>query len=226
MATRAACILLLLLPPGDLFSGEREQMVREQLEARGIRDSKLLGVMRTVPRHLFVPPALRSQAYADHALPIGYGATISQPYIVAWMTELLQPVETNRVLEIGTGSGYQAAVLSRLVRSVYTMEIVPELARSAAKRLEELGCHNVAVREGNGSAGWAEQGPFDRILVTAAPEEIPKALLSQLAPGGRLIAPVGTGFAQRLTVVEKTRSGTLQISTVGEVAFVPMVPVR
>src|SRR4051812_11199828 len=117
MATRAACILLLLLPPGDPFSRERERMVREQLEARGIRDNKLLGVIRMVPRHLFVPPALRSQAYADHALLIGYGATISQPYIVAWMTELLQPVETNRVLEIGTGSGYQAAVWSRLVRS-------------------------------------------------------------------------------------------------------------
>jgi protein-L-isoaspartate(D-aspartate) O-methyltransferase len=201
-------------------------MVREQLEARGIRDSKLLGVMRVIPRHRFVPTALRSQAYADCALPIGYGATISQPYIVAWMTELLQPAETHRVLEIGTGSGYQAAVLSRLVRSVYTIELVPELAHSAAQRLAALGCHNVTVREGNGYIGWPEQGPFDRILVTAAPAEIPNALLSQLVPGGRLVAPVGTGWAQRLTVVEKTRSGTLQISTAGEVAFVPMVPGR
>lgn len=155
---------------------------------------------------------------------IGHGATISQPFIVAWMTDLLQPSKTHRVLEIGTGSGYQAAVLSRLVQSVYTIEIVPELARSAAKRLAQMGYHNVAVQEGNGYQGWAEEAPFDRIVLTAAPEDIPKALVDQLAPGGRLVAPVGKGFEQSLIVVDKTRTGTLRIRYVGAVAFVPMVP--
>jgi protein-L-isoaspartate(D-aspartate) O-methyltransferase len=191
---------------------------------RGIRDNNILRVMRATPRHLFVPPALRLQAYEDYPLPIGYSATISQPFVVAWMTELLEPAAAHRVLEIGTGSGYQSAVLSRLAHSVYTIEIVPELAHSAAQRLARLGYRNVTVREGNGYAGWAEKAPFDRIILTAAPKEIPKALLDQLAPDGRLVAPLGMGFSQKLTVIDKTRTGTLRMRSVGEVGFVPMVP--
>jgi protein-L-isoaspartate(D-aspartate) O-methyltransferase len=221
-----ACVLFLLLQAGDPFSGARAQMVKEQIEARGIRDENVLRILRTTPRHLFVPAGLRPQAYEDHPLPIGHGATISQPFIVAWMTELLQPAQTHRVLEIGTGSGYQAAVLSRLVKSVYTIEIVPELARSAAKRLADLGYNNVVVREGNGYAGWAEKAPFDRVILTAAPEDIPKALLAQLAPGGRLVAPLGPGLPQKLTVVDKAPTGVLRIHSIGEVQFVPMVGQR
>ena len=199
-------------------------MVKEQIESRGIRDAAVLGAMRATPRHLFVPAALQSNAYEDHPLPIGHGATISQPYVVAWMTELLQPSKTHRALEIGTGSGYQAAVLSRLAGSVYTIEIVPELARSATQRLAALGYRNVAVREGDGYQGWAEKAPFERIILTAAPREIPKALLDQLAPGGRLVAPVGTGFDQRLQVVDKDQKGALHSRSVGSVVFVPMTP--
>jgi len=216
--------VLLLIQAGDAFSTPREKMVREQIEARGIRDRKTLRAMRATPRHLFVPPALRSQAYEDHPLPIGYGATISQPFVVAWMTDLLQLAPTNRVLEIGTGSGYQAAVLSSLAQWVYTIEIVPELAQSAAKRLAELGYRNVTVREGNGRQGWAKEAPFDRIILTAAPEEVPEVLFSQLAPGGRVVAPLGTGFFQKLTVIDKSRTGDLRVRSVGDVGFVPMAP--
>jgi protein-L-isoaspartate(D-aspartate) O-methyltransferase len=219
-----ACVVLLLMQLGDPFSSSREKMVKEQIEARGIRDNNVLRVMRATPRHLFVPAALQFQAYEDHPLPIGYRATISQPFVVAWMTALLQPASAHRVLEIGTGSGYQSAVLSGLVHSVYTVEIVPELARSAAQRLATLGYRNVTVREGNGYEGWPEKAPFDRIILTAAPNEIPKALLDQLAPDGRLVAPLGAGFSQKLTVVDKTRTGTLRRRSVGEVGFVPMVP--
>jgi protein-L-isoaspartate(D-aspartate) O-methyltransferase len=219
-----ACAVLLLIQFEDPFSSPREKMVKEQIEARGIRDNNILRVMRATPRHLFVPPALRLQAYEDYPLPIGYSATISQPFVVAWMTELLEPAAAHRVLEIGTGSGYQSAVLSRLAHSVYTIEIVPELAHSAAQRLARLGYRNVTVREGNGYAGWAEKAPFDRIILTAAPKEIPKALLDQLAPDGRLVAPLGMGFSQKLTVIDKTRTGTLRMRSVGEVGFVPMVP--
>jgi protein-L-isoaspartate(D-aspartate) O-methyltransferase len=199
-------------------------MVRKQIEARGIRDDNILRAMGVIPRHLFVPPALESHAYDDQPLPIGYGATISQPFIVAWMTDLLQPMKTDRVLEIGTGSGYQAAVLSLLAREVCTIEIVPELAHSAAKRLVELGYRNVIVRQGDGYQGWAERAPFDRIILTAAPKDIPKPLLDQLIPGGRLVAPVGGSFFQSLNVVDKTRSGALRVRSVGAVAFVPLVP--
>jgi protein-L-isoaspartate(D-aspartate) O-methyltransferase len=219
-----ACAVLLLIQFEDPFSSPREKMVKEQIEARGIRDNNILRVMRATPRHLFVPAALRLQAYEDYPLPIGYSATISQPFVVAWMSELLEPAAAHRVLEIGTGSGYQSAVLSRLAHSVYTIEIVPELAHSAAQRLARLGYRNVTVREGNGYAGWAEKAPFDRIILTAAPKEIPKALLDQLAPDGRLVAPLGMGFSQKLTVIDKTRTGTLRMRSVGEVGFVPMVP--
>ena len=199
-------------------------MVREQIEARGIRDAEVLRVLRSTPRHLFVPKVLERAAYADSALPIGYGATISQPVIVARMTELLELTKVNRVLEIGTGSGYQAAVLSPLVAEVFSIEIVPELARTAADRLARLGYRNVTVREGDGYAGWPEKAPFDRIILTAAPPELPPTLLAQLSPGGRLVAPVGSQvYDQYLVLVEKDARGQIRSERVAAVAFVPMV---
>ena len=178
--------------------------------------------MRATLRHLFVPEYIQGLAYDDCALPIGYGATISQPYIVALMTDLLEPEKRSRVLEIGTGSGYQAAVLSPLVETVYTIEIVPELAASAGATLARLGYANVRVRQGDGYAGWPEQAPFDRIIVTAAPPEVPSALIGQLAKGGRLVVPVGTGWDQQLMLVEKDADGSIRQSRVAPVMFVPM----
>lgn len=211
----------------DPWAGARERMVREQIEERGVRNPDVLRVMRRTPRHLFIPERLRPQAYGDHPLPIGYGQTISQPYIVALMTELLEPHKEARVLEIGTGSGYQAAVLAPLVRHVYTIEIVRELAESAADLLKRLGYENVTVRWGDGYRGWPEEAPFDRIIVTAAPPEVPKALLEQLKPGGKLVAPVGSSvFGQDLIVIDKTRDGKLRRRSVIPVMFVPMVKGR
>jgi len=206
----------------DVFSRAREQMVRQQLAGRGIRDPGVLRAMSETPRHLFVPPSLENRAYTDQALPIGYSATISQPYVVALMTESLRVSKRDRVLEIGTGSGYQAAVLAGLVRQVYTIEIVPELARAARERLRRLGYSNVAVREGDGYLGWPEEAPFDAIVITAAPDEIPPALLWQLKNGGRMVAPVGPSFEQDLVLVTKSASGAISRSTIAGVAFVPM----
>lgn len=208
----------------DSRASERERMVRVQIEARGIRHPKVLETMRSTLRHLFVPESIRGTAYDDCALPIGYGATISQPYIVALMTELLSPESGSRVLEIGTGSGYQAAVLSPLVKSVYTMEIVPELAASAGATLARLGYANVRVRQGDGYNGWPEQAPFDRIIVTAAPPEVPNVLIEQLAKGGRLVVPTGTGWDQQLMLVEKAMDGSIRQKRVAPVMFVPMRP--
>jgi protein-L-isoaspartate(D-aspartate) O-methyltransferase len=202
-------------------------MVREQIEARGIRNPDVLRVMRQTPRHLFVPEPMRSSAYEDHPVPIGYGQTISQPYIVALMTELLEPHKDAKVLEIGTGSGYQAAVLAPLVRHVYTIEIVRELAESSSALLKTLGYENVTVRWGDGYLGWPEEAPFDRIIVTAAPPELPQTLIEQLKPGGKLVAPVGSSvFGQDLIVVEKTRDGKIRRRSVIPVMFVPMVKGR
>ena len=199
-------------------------MVREQIEARGVRKPAVLAAMRSVPRHLFVPEALVPYAYEDHALPIGLGQTISQPYIVALMTELLDAGANDRVLEIGTGSGYQAAVLARLARFVYSIEIVRPLGEQAAKRLRGLGYKNVEVRIGNGYLGWPEHAPFDRIILTAAPPKIPQALIDQLKPGGKLVAPVGSNaLSQELVVLEKSASGRTTTRKVLPVAFVPMV---
>jgi protein-L-isoaspartate(D-aspartate) O-methyltransferase len=209
----------------DTYQAQRERMVREQIERRGIGNAKVLQAMRDTPRHLFVPLPLRSQAYADHPLPIGHGQTISQPYIVALMTQLLEPDKTLTVLEIGTGSGYQAAVLAPLVKHVYTMEIVPELAESSGELLAKLGYDNVTVHHGDGYKGWPEKAPFDRIILTAAPPEIPKALLDQLKPRGKLVAPVGERvFGQDLVVVDKDASGKVRRRSVIPVMFVPMVP--
>jgi protein-L-isoaspartate(D-aspartate) O-methyltransferase len=199
----------------------RIEMVREQIQARGVRDPRVLEAMRTVPRHRFVSPDLVDSAYDDSPLPIGFGQTISQPYIVAYMTELLEVAPEHVVLEIGTGSGYQAAVLGELAREVYTIEIVPELARQSAATLRALGYTNVHVREGDGYAGWPARAPFDRILVTAAPERIPKPLLDQLAVGGRLVIPVGPQRrTQWLTIVDKTPGGLIERRTI-PVRFVP-----
>jgi protein-L-isoaspartate(D-aspartate) O-methyltransferase len=177
------------LTGGDPFSVRREQMVR-QIEDRGVRSPDTLRAMRATLRHMFLPPELQSRAYEDRPLPIGYDATISQPYVVALMTELMQPAKPHRVLEIGTGSGYQAAVLAQLVSYVYTIEIVPELTQSQ-QTLRRLGYWNVTVRQGDGYRGWPEEAPFDRVILTASPPELPQTLIDQLALGGRLVAPVG-----------------------------------
>ena len=212
---------------GDPTAAVRERMVAEQIAARGIESPAVLRAMRTVPRHLFMPDPVRAQAYDDHPVPVGYGQTISQPYIVGLMTELLEPRKDLKVLEIGTGSGYQAAVLSGLVRQVFSIEIVPELARRSAGVLKQLGYENVTVRLGDGYKGWAEEAPFDRIILTAAPPEIPQTLLDQLKRGGRLVAPVGGSvFGQELVVVEKNADGKLKRRSVAPVMFVPMVKGR
>lgn len=201
-------------------------LVDEQIERRGVHNPEVLRAMRTVPRHEFVPEQFRDSAYDDRPLSIGYGATISQPYIVAAMTELLEPSRDLKVLEIGTGSGYQAAVLAMLVKHVYSIEIVPELAASATQTLKRLGYGNVTVRAGDGYKGWPEQAPFDRIVLTAAPPEIPPALIDQLKPGGKLVAPVGGTQEQHLVVIEKMRDGKTRRRTVFPVMFVPMVPAK
>ena len=206
----------------DPFQAERERMVREQIEARGIRNPDVLSVLRATPRHLFIPESTRKWAYNDTAVSIGHAATISQPYVVALMTELLQVSKNDRVLEIGTGSGYQAAVLAQLVKHVYTIEIVPELAASARETLQRQGYGNVTVRQGDGYKGWPEEAPFERIIITAAPPEMPQALIEQLAKGGRLVSPVGTGFNQELILIEKKPDGSVRRSTHGGVMFVPM----
>jgi protein-L-isoaspartate(D-aspartate) O-methyltransferase len=204
----------------------RYEMVEQQIRQRGVTDARVLAVMRSVPRERFVPAEVRDQAYDDGPLPIGSGQTISQPYIVAYMTEALKVEPSHKVLEVGTGSGYQAAVLSELVREVYTIEIVPELARRAETILRSLNKTNVHVRAGDGYAGWPEQAPFDRIIVTAAPEEVPRPLIDQLAPGGLLVAPVGAqGAAQWMTIVEKTSRGVVERRTI-PVQFVPFTRAR
>ncbi len=198
----------------------REKMVREQIEARGVKNHRVLEAMRSVPRHLFIPAGERYLAYEDTPVPIGEGQTISQPYIVAYMTEALKLKPTDRVLEVGTGSGYQAAVLGELAAEVYSIEILPDLARRAASVLEELGYTNVHVKIGDGYLGWPGKAPFDAIILTAAPPEIPLPLLQQLAEGGRLIAPVGVDF-QQLVLIRK-KNGVLEKRNLLPVRFVPM----
>lgn len=198
-----------------------QKMVEKQLEGRGLRDSRVLAAIRSIPRHLFVPPQWQARAYEDRSLPIGYGQTISQPYIVGLMSELVRPSEFDRALEIGTGCGYQTAVLSKLVKEVYSIEIVPDLAMEARERLRQLGHTNVYIRCADGQQGWADKAPFEVILVAAAPESIPVALLEQLAPQGRLVIPVG-GDHQTLILVEKLANGKLTRRSITPVAFVPM----
>jgi protein-L-isoaspartate(D-aspartate) O-methyltransferase len=214
-------------PSQDGFLRARLAMVADQIAARGVKDPRVLDAMRTVPRHEFVPAELREDAYADSPLSIGYGQTISQPYIVALMTELARPSPGDRALEVGTGSGYQAAVLSRLVAHVFTIELVEPLARSAGDALRRLGFANVTVRNGDGYNGWPDEAPFDIVLVTAAPEEVPPALVAQLKPGGRLVVPVGRVYdIQDLQVVEKDAAGRTKTRSVIPVRFVPLVKKR
>lgn len=210
-----------LLNQVDRFASAREKMVKEQIERRGVTDPGTLRAMRKVPRHLFVPKQYMNEAYDDNPLPIGYSQTISQPFIVAYMTEIVKPDKTKKALEIGTGSGYQAAVLGELVDKVYTIEIVPDLASSSASLLKELGYSNIFCRSGDGYKGWPEQAPFDIIIVTAAPEQVPQPLIDQLADGGRLVIPVGPPAAiQELVLVEKNK-GQTKTSRLTYVRFVP-----
>lgn len=205
----------------DDFQATRQRMVETQIRARDVRDAAVLQAMGRVPRHLFVPDDMRPSAYDDRPLSIGRGQTISQPYIVAYMTEALQLAPSHIVLEIGTGSGYQAAILADIVKQVYTIEIVPDLAESARLALAQAGYRNVEVRTGNGYHGWPERAPFDRIIVTAAPPEIPQTLVDQLAVGGVMVVPVGTSD-QEIVIVTKSAGGVTQKRTI-EVRFVPMV---
>ena len=206
-------------PQGNRES-ERARMVDDQLRARDISDPRVLDAMRKVPRHLFVPEPQRAQAYGDHPLPIGHDQTISQPYIVAFMTQGLKVEPHHRVLEIGTGSGYQAAVLGLLAKDVYTIEIVEPLATRATATLASQGHTNVHVRHGNGYLGWPEYAPYDRIMVTAAPDEVPPALVEQLRVGGLMAIPVGT-FNQELRIMRRTATGLETLETL-PVRFVPM----
>jgi len=229
LAARACALAVLLgalgeggcaMASDDPTAGARRRMVEEQIRWRGVADRELLAVMEKVPRHLFVPEAERGMAYADHPLPIGAGQTISQPYVVALMTSLLRLRSGDRVLEVGTGSGYQAAVLSRLAGEVYSIEIVPELAEQARRTLAALGYANVRVATGDGYRGWPEAAPFDAILLTAAPEKVPQPLLDQLKTGGRMVVPLGR-FVQDLVVLTKTDGGVAR-EVVAPVRFVPM----
>lgn len=206
----------------EKWQAQAERMVKEQIEARGVQDRRVLTAMRTTPRHLFIPEQWRLHAYEDYPVPIGYGQTISQPYIVAVMTELLELKGKERVLEIGTGSGYQAAILSQLVDSVFTIEIIPELCHSAHQRLHRLGYNNVVVKCADGYKGWKEKAPFDRIIVTAAPPEIPEELVRQLRVGGVMVLPVGKGY-QKLIRVMKTSDTSYTVEEFFPVRFVPMI---
>lgn len=233
LSTRAGCALAATLalgaardglPGQDPLAAARARMVSHQIVAREVRDTATLRAMRSVPRHEFVPRAYLEAAYDDRPLPIGFGQTISQPYIVAYMTELLRPKPGDRVLEVGTGSGYQAAVLAEVVAEVYTIEIFRELAQTAAARLARLGYRDVYVRHGDGYFGWPEKAPFDAVIVTAAAGHIPPPLLEQLKPGGRMAIPVGSVYGvQTLVLVEKDAEGRVTTESLLPVRFVPLL---
>ncbi len=220
---------MMRIPPGngkpaaDGYEVARRRMVQEQLVARGIRDEAVLEAMQGVPRHFFVDSALVGQAYGDHALPIGERQTLSQPYIVARMLELAQLPGARNALEIGTGTGYQTALLARLVPRIYTVERVPSLVRRAAQRLEALGVGNVAFRHGDGSLGWPEFAPYDRVLVSAGAPRVPEALKAQLAPQGVMVIPVGAASVQHLEVCRRMDADRWTYERRGECRFVPLV---
>lgn len=231
MKRRTLAIAVWLLAAGcrggtesaDVDGDRRERMIQLDIEGRGVRDPAVLRAMREVPRHEFVPAELRNHAYEDHPLPIGLDQTISQPYLVAAMTELLKLDADDVVLEVGSGSGYQAAVLARIVPRVYTIEILPELGQSADERLQRLGYTNVVVKVGDGYAGWPEHAPFDGIIVTCGAEEVPPPLLEQLKPGGRMVIPVGpSSNAQSLKLIEKRADGSVVAEDIMPVRFVPL----
>jgi len=210
-----------IIPQDDKYEIRRIKMVETQIRNRGVTNYEVLNAMKKVPRHLFVPEEYADEAYNDYPLPLGYGQTISQPFIVAYMTEAVRPSGKKKVLEIGTGSGYQAAVLAEIVDKVYTIEIVPELAQQSAERLQKMGYDNIICKYGDGYQGWPEHAPFDIIVVTAAPEKIPRPLIDQLADGGRLIIPVGAaGAVQELVLVIK-RNGKTETRRLSFVRFVP-----
>jgi len=210
----------------ERFRAARQEMVERTIRARDVSDPAVLQAMESVPRHLFVPDRYREQAYADHPLPIGHGQTISQPYIVALMTELLGLMPGARVLEIGTGSGYQAAVLAEVVSEVYSVEIIPELAESSSRLLHELGYENVHTRQADGYYGWQEHAPFDAIIVTCAPDHVPQPLVNQLADGGRLVIPIGPpGGYQTLWQYVREEDG-LRAYNIAGVGFVPLTGSR
>jgi protein-L-isoaspartate(D-aspartate) O-methyltransferase len=217
----ALCAAPACRPPANAMEKKRDLMVETQIEGRGIRDPRVLAAMRKVPRHVFVPADQAASAYDDRPLAIGSEQTISQPYVVAFMTEQLRLTGKEKVLEIGTGSGYQTAILAELAAKVYSIEIRPELAKTAAERLEKLGIRNVEVRTADGYRGWPEQAPFDGILVTAAPERVPPPLLEQLSATGRMVIPVGA-FYQELKVIERQGGGYTEKSVL-PVRFVPFV---
>lgn len=208
----------------EYWENKRNAMVDQQIMARGVVHPDVIRALREVPRHLFVLPASAKHAYEDYPLPIGHGQTISQPYIVAYMTEAAQLKSHDRVLEIGTGSGYQAAILAEIVKEVYSIEIIKELAERAEKTLKSLGYTNIHVKHGDGYEGWAEHAPFDAILVTAAPEQIPERLVEQLNVGGRMVVPIGS-FYQELYLITKTKEG-IKTKALLPVRFVPMVESR
>jgi protein-L-isoaspartate(D-aspartate) O-methyltransferase len=210
------------LPTAVDFAEQRERMVEKQLKFRGIKDERVLAAMAKVQREEFIPVAARTDAYEDGPLPIGYDQTISQPYIVAFMTEQLRPKPSDRVLEIGSGSGYQAAILAELVADVYTIDIVEPLAKTAEATLQRLGYKNVHIKIGDGYKGWPEKAPFDAVIVTCAPEKVPQPLVDQLKDGGRMVIPVGERFAQQLYLLEK-KNGQLKESATLPVRFVPML---
>ena len=214
-----AVILLNLFQ--DEYVGLRHRMVETQIEVRGVKDKQVLDAMKKVPRHLFVPKEYQSAAYHDRPLPIGLGQTISQPYIVGYMTEAIQPQANDKVLEIGTGSGYQAAVLAEIVKEVYTLEIIQELGLMARERLKILGYENIHAKVSDGYYGWAEHGPFDAIVVTAAAEEVPQPLIDQLAEGGIMIIPVGPQFSVQSLVLITKKNGKIRKKNLFGVRFVP-----
>jgi protein-L-isoaspartate(D-aspartate) O-methyltransferase len=216
-----AAALLILAFQVDPFKKKRDNMVMQTIEGRGINNKSVLQSMRTVPRHLFIPEKNISNAYEDRPLPIGYGQTISQPYIVAYMTEVIDPKPHHKVLEIGTGSGYQAAVLSGLVKEVYTVEIIPELGNAAAARLKSLGYNNVAVKIQDGYFGLAAHGPYDAIVVTAAAEYIPPALVEQLKDGGKIVIPIGSPFMNQMLMLIEKKGRRITTRSLMPVVFVP-----
>lgn len=208
----------------DAFTRQRKRMVEEQIAYRDIKDKRVLEAMESVPRHLFIPEEVRFSSYYDQPVPIGFGQTISQPYIVAFMTELLKPEGDDVVLEVGTGSGYQAAILARLVKQVYTIELVEDLGKEARNRLKTLGYGNVEVMIGDGYKGWPEHAPFNAVIVTAAAEHIPQPLIDQLKPGGRMVIPVGGVYAvQELMLITKDVSSKVVKESIIPVRFVPLL---
>jgi protein-L-isoaspartate(D-aspartate) O-methyltransferase len=216
-------LLLVAIPwQQDVHKNKREKMVKQQIEKRGVKDSAVLKAMLTVKRHEFVPAAQVDNAYDDRPLPIGYGQTISQPYIVAYMTEIIKPQADFKVLEIGTGSGYQAAILSKIVKEVYTIEIVPELGKAAADRLQKTGFTNVQAKVADGYNGWQEHAPFDAIVVTAAAEYIPPPLINQLKDGGKMVIPVGSSFMTQILMLVEKKGNKTKTRSLLPVVFVPL----